>query len=45
MPSLMAARTDRGGALARPHRDLDTGFVGAEPGAPVDKSLEAAAAV
>src|SRR5205085_7659977 len=38
---MMAARTDRGGALARPHRDLDTLLVWTEAGVLVDKSREA----
>jgi hypothetical protein len=32
---LMAARADRGGSLARPHRDLDTLLIWAEPGVPL----------
>jgi hypothetical protein len=41
----MAARTDRGGSLARPHHDLDTLLVWTEAVVLVDKSLEAVAAV
>jgi hypothetical protein len=42
---LMAARTDRGGPLARPHEDLDTLAVGGETGSIVDKTPKAVAAV
>jgi hypothetical protein len=42
---LMAARTDRGGRLARPHEDLDTLAVGGESSPMVDKPPEPMAAV
>jgi hypothetical protein len=42
---LMTARTDRRGALARPHCGLDTFFVWAEPGIVVDKSAGAVASI
>src|SRR5262249_54313817 len=42
---LMAARADRGRALARPHGDFDALVVRTEPGAMIDKSPKAMAAV
>jgi hypothetical protein len=42
---LMAARTDRGRAFARPHRYFDTLVIRTEPGALIDKSAETMAAV
>jgi len=42
---LMAARTNRGGALAGSHGYLDTLMVRTEAGAMIDKSPEAMAAV
>ncbi len=42
---LMAAGTDRSGALARPYRNLDTFLVWTEPGVVVDKFPKAVAAV
>src|SRR5215471_13107117 len=42
---LMAARTDRRRSLAWPQRNLNTLFVGAEPGAMIDKPPEVVAAV
>jgi hypothetical protein len=42
---LMAARTDRGGPLARPHEHLDALMVGTEANPMIDKPPEAVAAV
>ncbi len=41
----MAARTDRGGTLSRPHGDFDTFLVHTETGVLVDKTPEMVAAV
>jgi hypothetical protein len=42
---LMTARTDCGGALTRPHRNLDTLVVWTEAGVMVDKAAEAVASI
>ena len=43
--ALMAARTDSGGSLPRPHQDLDALAVGTEASPMVDKSPKAVTAV